>query len=187
MPQEGNLISFTMTIYILLKMTHWKLYAFRFLRPSSIHFRLQSCHICDFDYGHSIGKVGFGVLVCYTANPKIIWMTCLLQIACDDDQGPCGLLLFNVKFSANNSYMYPIIKSMFESLNVVVLGESVEWRNQIDLARMCMFMGKPKTSVMNIFLYSRNLVIFQDLGLSNCGRFVIQNAYRLYSISFFLP
>jgi hypothetical protein len=48
-------------------------------------------------------------------------------------------------------------------------------------------MGKPKTRVMNMFLYNRNLVIFQDLGLSNCGRFVIQNAYRLYSISFFLP
>ncbi len=65
------------------------------------------------------------MLVCYTANPKIIWMTCLLQIACDD-QRPCGLLLFNVEFSANNSYMYPIIKSMFESLNIVVLGKAVE-------------------------------------------------------------
>ncbi len=35
---------------------------------------------------------------------------------------------------------------------------------------------------MNIFLYNGNLVIFQDLGLSNCGRFVIQNAYRLVPV-----
>lgn len=64
-----------------------------------------------------------------------------------------------------------------------------QWNKEIRLiwpACVCLWV-KPKTSVMNIFLYNRNLVIFQDLGLSNCGRFVIQNAYRLYSISFFSP
>jgi hypothetical protein len=59
-----------------------------------------------------------------------------------------------------------------------------QWNKEIRLIWpecVCLWV-KPKTSVMNIFLYNGNLVIFQDLGLSNCGRFVIQNAYRLVPV-----